>query len=73
MTETCCVCNEIKKYPRHKDSYYICGSCVQLLLNTDKEILLQDYNDSIKDGDLRAAWALSMFLKHVPRVKLPRK
>ena len=57
--ELCLFCNE-QVYKTDAD--YICGSCVQVLLNADQADLKRAYNKAIEKGYLNKARAIESFL-----------
>ena len=64
--ETCSVCDEKEKFCKTPNSFYICGSCVQVLLITDQQTLLNSFYEAEKEGDRRYMWAMRAFILKPP-------
>jgi len=61
--ETCFFCNGTgKNYRLGPDVEFICGTCVQLFLQADKEDLKRSYAKALNEGYLRKARAIETFL-----------
>jgi hypothetical protein len=61
--ETCLFCNGIEKnYKPGPDVEFICGTCVQLFLQADKDDLKRAYKKALDLGYLRKAKAIETFL-----------
>ena len=74
MAEACAVCNNVEEYARNKNSVYICGVCVQVLLTTPQEQIIAAYHEAEADNDTKYQWAMRAFMYQKPsRVKLVRR
>lgn len=63
MIESCLLCNcPEKNYKPPPNTDYVCGMCVQLLLQADKDDLKRAYTKAIKKGLERKALAIEIFL-----------
>ncbi len=63
MIEPCLLCNcPEKNYKPPPNTDYVCGMCVQLLLEADKNDLRKAYTKAIEKGLERKALAIEIFL-----------
>jgi hypothetical protein len=63
MNEVCLFCNETdKSYKADPDVYFICGTCVQLLLQADQNDLKKAHFKAIEKGYPGKAKAIESFL-----------
>jgi hypothetical protein len=60
--ETCLFCNRNGRYNRNPGTEYICGRCVQLLLDAGQDDLKRAYALAIEKGIDRKAKAMESFL-----------
>lgn len=71
---TCIVCAEVEKYPHGENVHYICGVCVQTLLNTSPEEISKSFIEAEKEGDKEYQWAMRCFMyQNKNKVKVIRK
>lgn len=58
----CCTETDSKKVDK-KTGSYICGTCVQTMLNLSHEKLRHAYNLAVKEGNQNKAKALKSFVR----------
>jgi len=63
MAVTCLFCDTPERnYKPSPDTYYICGTCVQLFLSSPEEDRIRAYRKAVDNGYLNKAKAIKMFL-----------